>query len=204
MTAPGGDRTARTRAAPVALLVCLGAATLSASSQTGTRAWTVTTGDVRVLCPLTVGGSFEAKTSALKGMLSLDPSSTVLSGELAIELKTLDTGISLRNEHMRNNYLEVQKGAGFDTATLSSIDVGPLSQGVTDGARMFSARLRLHGMTQPVAGRATLTRRGSSVRVEASFPVRLADYGIADPRYLGVGVGKEVTVRATFTANPAP
>ena len=64
------------------------------------RSWTTTTGDVRVTCPLTVGGSFEAKTTALAGRLSVDPATTALAGELSVELKTLDTGISLRNQHM--------------------------------------------------------------------------------------------------------
>ena len=165
------------------------------------HAWTTTTGDVRVTCLLTVGGSFEARTSALKGRLSVDPSTTALAGELSVELKTLDTGISLRNRHMLDNYLEVQKSEDFETAVLSNIDVGALTSGVTEGQSRFTARLRLHGTTQPVAGHATMSRRESSVRVEASFPVRISDYGIADPRYLGVGVKNEVAVRVVFFAN---
>ena len=152
------------------------------------RSWTTTTGDVRVTCPLTVGGSFEAKTTALAGRLS-------------VELKTLDTGISLRNQHMLDNYLEVQKGEDFETAVLSNIDVGPLTTGVTDGHSRFTARLRLHGTLQAVAGQATMSERGSAVRVEASFPIRISDYGIRDPRYLGVGVKNEVVVRVVFFAN---
>ena len=165
------------------------------------RSWTTTTGDVRVTCPLTVGGSFEAKTTALAGRLSVDPATTALAGELSVELKTLDTGISLRNQHMLDNYLEVQKGEDFETAVLSNIDVGPLTAGVTDGHSRFTARLRLHGTTQSVAGQATMSERGSAVRVEASFPIRISDYGIRDPRYLGVGVKNEVVVRVVFFAN---
>jgi hypothetical protein len=48
--------------------------------------------------------------------------SPVFDGSLAVDLRTLDTGIALRNEHLRENYLEVDKGPGFDTATLSKID----------------------------------------------------------------------------------
>ena len=165
------------------------------------RSWTTTTGDVRVTCPLTVGGSFEAKTTALAGRLSVDPATTALAGELSVELKTLDTGISLRNQHMLDNYLEVQKGEDFETAVLSNIDVGPLTTGVTDGHSRFTARLRLHGTSQAVAGQATMSERGSAVRVEASFPIRIPDYGIRDPRYLGVGVKNEVVVRVVFFAN---
>lgn len=175
----------------------------AASAQSSQRAWKVATGEARVTCPMTVGGSFEAKSSSLAGVISVDPSTTVLAGELAVDLKTLDTGISLRNQHMLETYLEVGKGEGFDKATLSNIDVGSLAAGV-DGQKPFTARLRLHGVTQAVAGRATLKSRGSSVQVDASFPLHISDYHIADPRYLGVGVKNDVTVRVVFNAATAP
>lgn len=176
---------------------------LTAVAGAQSRAWAVAMGDVRVTCPMTVGGSFEAKSSALAGKLSVDPSSTVLAGELSVDLKTLDTGISLRNQHMVENYLEVGKGEGFEKATLSNVDVGSLASSV-DGQKPFTARLRLHGVTQAVAGRATLSTHGSSVRVDASFPLHISDYAIAAPRYLGVGVKNDVTVRVLFNANTAP
>ena len=169
------------------------------------RTWTATHGDVRVICPLTIGGSFEAKTTSLTGTLSVDPVATALTGELSVDLKTLDTGISLRNRHMLDNYLEVQKGGDFSTARLSNIDVGALTSGSNiNGQAPFTARLHLHGRTHAVAGNAKLSMHGGSVRVEASFPVRISDYGIADPRHLGVGVKNEVTVRVVFLAGTAP
>ena len=172
-----------------------------ARAQSSGRAWTVSTGDVRITCPMTVGGSFEAKSSALTGGLSVDPESAILTGELSVDLKTLDTGISLRNQHMLDKYLEVTKSEAFETAVLSNIDVGSLASGGTEGRSPFTALLRLHGKTQPVTGQTTMSRRESSVRVEASFPIRISDYGIADPRYLGVGVKNEVVVRVVFLAN---
>jgi polyisoprenoid-binding protein YceI len=187
-----------TNVGSIALMTWLVASGVSAGQSHG---WTTTTGDVRVTCPLTVGGSFEARTTALKGALSVDPATTALAGELSVDLKTLDTGISLRNRHMLDNYLEVQKSEDFETAVLSNIDVGSFASGGTEGQSRFTALLRLHGKTQPVAGQATMSRRESSVRIEASFPIRISDYGIADPRYLGVGVKKEVVVHVVFLAN---
>jgi polyisoprenoid-binding protein YceI len=182
-----------------ALAVCLVAS--SPNAESAARAWTATTGDVRVSCQMTVGGSFEARTSAIAGHLSVDPSTSVLAGELDVDLKTLDTGIALRTQHMQETYLEVGKGEGFEKATLSSIDVGSLASGV-EGQKPFTAHLRLHGVTKTVTGRATLSSRGSSVRVDASFPVRISEYGVAAPRYLGVGVKDDVSVRVVFNATP--
>jgi polyisoprenoid-binding protein YceI len=182
-------------------LVALVAGSVHAAEST---AWRVVRGDVRVVCPLTVGGSFEAKTASLAGTLT--PVSTrpaAFAGPLTIDLRTLDTGIGLRDEHMRNTYLEVGKGEGFDTAVLSDIDLGEVAAETLRGRTRFTGTLLLHGVTKTVAGLAEVRREGASVRVEASFPVALADYGIAKPQYLGVGVRNEVEVKASLVATAA-
>ena len=45
---------------------------LAAPAGAQPAAWRVASGEVTVLCPLTVGGSFEAKTSGLTGELRVD------------------------------------------------------------------------------------------------------------------------------------
>jgi len=165
------------------------------------NSWRVSQGEIRVLCPLTVGGSFEAKTAALAGAVSLAtvrPAAFV--GELSVDLTTLDSGIGLRNEHMRGNYLEVGKGAGFDKAVISNIHLGDVDAETFSGRSSFAGTLALHGASAPVKGQAQIRREGKGVRVEASFPLALADFGIAKPQYLGVGVKSEVQVKVSFVA----
>jgi hypothetical protein len=53
-------------------------------------------------------------------------------------------------------------------------------------------------VTKPIEGEATVSHRGTSMQVTASFPVVLADHGIAPPRYLGVGVRDRVQVHVSF------
>jgi len=161
-------------------------------------AWRVGSGEVAVVCPLTVGGRFEAKTRSVSGQLAVDPAQpSRLTGEIAVDLKTLDTGIGLRNTHMRENYLEVGKGDGFDRAVLSEIVLKGEAATVT-GATTFTATLLVHGTRKPVSGQAHISRAGADVHVDASFPVTLADFGIAEPRYLGVGVKDQVQVKVKF------
>lgn len=189
---------------PVALQVpCVFAAVLCGAvpallAQAG---WSIASGEVTVVCPLTVGGSFEAKSSALSGRLMPDGSRPGrLQGELTVDLATLDTGIGLRNTHMRDNYLEVGRGEGFSRAVLKDIvvagDVATLS-----GQTSFTATLLVHGVARPVRGEARLARNAGRTRVEASFPVVLADHEIAKPRYLGVGVRDQVQVKVRFEAS---
>lgn len=164
----------------------------------------VASGDVRVSCPLTVGGSFEARTTAVEGTLS--PSSTRptrFTGEVSVDLRTLDTGINLRNDHLRGEYLEVDKGDGFEKAVVSEIDLGDIDWGSFHGKTGFTGMFRLHGTRAPIAGEAKIERRDGAIQVEATFPVSLTDYGIAEPRYLGVGVKDRVQAKVSLVLRPS-
>jgi polyisoprenoid-binding protein YceI len=152
---------------------------------------------------MTVGGSFEAKTSAIHGTVTTGAAGAPLGGELSVDLATLDTGIDLRNEHLKNTYLEVGKGQGFDHAVLSGIRLGDADPQAIQGKTAFTGTFLLHGTTKPVSGEATIRRDGKDVRVDASFPVSIAAFGIEEPRYLGVGVRDQVTVNVSLTASPA-
>ena len=161
--------------------------------------WHVGQGDVRVICPMTIGGSFEAKTAALSGSVTAGANGLrTLDGSLAVDLRTLDTGINLRNEHLREKYLEVNKGTGFDTATLSAIDLTGLGPVAQEGKGSFTGLLTVHGVAKTVSGAVDLRRAGGGLRVKASFRLDLSDYGIAKPRYLGIGVTNTVQVEVAF------
>jgi polyisoprenoid-binding protein YceI len=124
-----------------------------------------------------------------------------VDGSLAVNLRTLDTGISLRNEHLRENYLEVGKGAGFDTATLSDIDLNGFNPDAPSGKGSFTGLLSLHGVSKAVTGAVDIRQSGAGLRVKASFPVQLSDYSIRTPRYLGIGVKDTVQVEVAFAAS---
>lgn len=186
----------------VAALVSAVAAPAGAQTAPGTASWTVSAGDVRVRCRLTVGGSFDAVTSSLSG--ALRPSANdgaVFSGELRVELATLDTGISLRNGHLRGDYLEVERGPDFREAVLSGIvlDDPPPGGGGRRETR-FSGSLALHGVRRAIEGEAELRRRDGRLQVEAVFRLSLEAFGIPPPRYLGIGVRDDVEITVRFEA----
>ena len=181
----------------IVLFVWLWAAVTAAAS----GPWRVGQAEVSVKCPMTVGGSFDAKTSALTGTLTANAGRpSALEGSLAVDLRTVDTGIDLRNEHLREKYLEVDKGAGYDQAVLSDVVLQGLNPDAPAGKGSFTGSLMLHGVTKTVTGPVEIRQAGSGWRVRASFPVNLPDYSIDKPRYLGVGVKDTVQVSVTFTA----
>jgi hypothetical protein len=92
-------------------------------------------------------------------------------GEAIFDLKTLDTGISLRNKHMKEKYLKTDK---YPTAKLSFPD----------------RKLTLHGVTKEI--NPELHVLGG--KVEAKFKINLADYKIDIPSFMEITVAKTVDV----------
>jgi polyisoprenoid-binding protein YceI len=154
---------------------------------------------VAVVCSLTIGGSFEAKTTSLAGELALDPETADgVRGTLSADLRTLETGIALRDRHLRQNYLEVDKGPAFASATLDHIKIDNWN-----GTGKFQGVLALHGVQRAIAGTATVTRDRQGYQVAATFPLKISDFQIPEPVYLGVGVRDTIEVRVKVSAVPA-
>jgi polyisoprenoid-binding protein YceI len=160
----------------------------------------VTSAEVVIICPLTVGGSFEVRTKEVGGQIAAAPGQPgSVVGALHVDLQTLETGIGIRDRHMRENYLEVQKGPAFAVATLEDIRLERL-----DGKSSLKATLLLHGERKEVSGMAELKQQDGRVRVQAQFPIRVSEFAIPKPSYLGVGVRDEIQVKVTMTVTPGP
>lgn len=172
---------------------------LHGSATASTDQYRVSRGEIVVVCPLTVGGGFEAKSQAVSGEVEVGRDQAgAIKGSLSVDLRTLKTGIGLRDRHLRDNYLEVANGPDFEKATIEDIQIEKL-----DGKTTFNGTLVLHGERRPVTGSATLERRDGGYTVQAEFPVRVSEYKIAKPTYLGIGVQDEVRIKVALTVLPA-
>jgi polyisoprenoid-binding protein YceI len=186
----------------LAVLVVLLAATSQAAEL---PSWRIERADVRITVPLKPGGAFAATTSSLGGTLTLHGEKPArLGGEIVMDLATIDTGISLRSQHLRERYLEVTKGPGFDKAVLSEIHLSGVESETFDGTTGFTGTLLLHGVKGEVSGKAEIHHEGSGSgrRVRAEFPLTLTDFAITPPEYLGVGVANKLLVKVSFMAMP--
>lgn len=192
------------RVVTIALATTLLPATLdlaAARPASAEKSWNLTSGNVRVRCRLTVGGSFDAATSAISGTLRQTGPEASYAGTLRVDLVPLDTGIELRNNHLRETYLEVARGERFRHAALTGIELAaPLPPDAARHQTPFSGTLSLHGVERAIAGKAELSRRDGRLRVEAAFSLSLKVFDIPAPRYLGVGVRDEVGILVTFDA----
>ncbi len=108
--------------------------------------------------------------------------------ESALELDQLKTGIDLRDEHMKEKYLEIKK---YSQAKLIIENLAiPENTEIKD--QEFSGTLNLHGKEAPVKGVFNMSK---DRLVEAEFKIKLTDYGIEIPEYMGINVAETVNIK---------
>lgn len=130
----------------------------------------------------------------LHGALSVD--GRKVSGTCSFDMETLTTGMSLRDDHMKHKYLESQK---YPQASLTITKLN-LSGALSGDKLPFEGELELHGEKKSVQGTATFTPQGGSEEVALHWELQLGDYGISQPKFSGITIGKTVTVDVALTA----
>ena len=117
---------------------------------------------------------------------------------VTVPLLNLSTGIGLRDHHMKEKYLEVQK---FPAATLTMARSAiRFPRSGEPAAADAPGTVTIHGQTRPVTVHYDAKSDGTSVAVRGSFHINMNEFGITVPVYLGVTVKPDVDVSATFHA----
>lgn len=123
-------------------------------------------------------------SGSVSGLLQVSPDS--VTGEATVALGSLDTGMELRNRHMKEKYLETQT---YPTAVLKGIKLTVPAAG---GPAPFTGELSLHGKTRPVTGTATVTK--PDLGMSFQFNISTRDFGIDTPQFMGVTVADQVQI----------
>lgn len=129
---------------------------------------------------LSPAGSFKGETRDVKGSAQL-VGSKVTAQNIVVDLKNLNSGISLRDEHTKNKYLEVSK---YPSAILVSA-TGENGKG--------TGVIKIKGIEKPISG----TYKVKGKELEAEFDLKLSEFGIKGIKYMGVGVNDVVKVNVT-------
>ena len=114
---------------------------------------------------------------------------------VSVPLATLDTGIALRNQHMRDKYLETAKypNAVF-TVPKASLALPNGGTGDTAGT------LALHGKQKPVKVHYVVTKEAAGYAVSGTTRVNMSEFGIEQPSFAGATVKPDVDVTVSFHA----
>ncbi len=116
-----------------------------------------------------------------------------------VPLKNLSTGIALRDDHMRNKYLEVGTYPNAElTVDRSALRFPTGSDPVSGDA---TGTMAMHGKTKSTSFHYNVGKSGNTYRVAGTIHLDIRDYGITVPTYLGVTVKPDVDVEVQFTAS---
>ena len=142
--------------------------------------------------------TFEGVTSSIDGYLYWEGDSLTNKSKLyfEVDLNSIDTGIGLRNRHMRENYLNTDKWpyTKYTGRIIKSSLVEQAVWNVTTEGTMF-----IHGLEQPlsVTGRIEQVEAGS-YRVTVNFTIRLSDYGIEIPSLMFLKIDENMELVLDF------
>jgi len=150
---------------------------------------------------------FEGVTSQIDGFLFLPGEGLAGETDLAssefffeVDLASLDTGIGLRNRHMRDNYLETDE---FPYASFAG-RVGRLGE---ESPGRFKAETRgtftVHGIEQSRDIECTAEKIGEALRVRCAFTVTLSDHGIPIPKLMFMKIDEVIELDLDFFLSPA-
>jgi polyisoprenoid-binding protein YceI len=178
-------------------------------AQAESRTWTMKAGTGRAR--FRVEGPLDAITGSspgLSGALAFDEGSWGGgTGQIRIDLSSFTTGLSLRDEDLRDQFFQVDR---YPEAILTLVRLERTSGGALVPGREAEAdavgTLSLHGREQPVripiAVQLTEGSGGRDLLVRGRFDVALADYAIVRPSrlFLKLGPVAQVNFESVFHA----
>ncbi|HEX7673251.1 MAG TPA: YceI family protein [Bdellovibrio sp.] len=130
-------------------------------------------------------GDFKAKTADVKGE-AIQKGDEVFAQNIVVNLKSLKTGVELRDKHTQK-HLETEKYP--EAVLISASGKGGKGKG----------KLKIRGIEKDVEG----TYKVDGQNLIADFKVNIAEYGIKDINYMGVGVEDEVALHVVVPVKSA-
>lgn len=154
-----------------------------------------------------IGLSITGKSDALRASVEMRRAANdVVLDRVAASLpvKTLVTGMSMRDSHMRKHVFDKPNGESEDLRfEAEGISCAGLALG-KETVCPVSGKLAIRGIPRQFATTLKVRQESAGVfRIRGDGTVRLSDYGIEQPSQLGIKTENEVQVRLDFTARPA-
>ncbi|MGC8875954.1 YceI family protein [Thermus sp.] len=129
-------------------------------------------------------GAFSGKNPTLEGEVTYEEASGRLEGQVCLDLSAWDSKEPLRDRHTREMF-QVDR---YPRACLTLKGLDP-AKGVLLGV------LDLHGVRREVAIPVRHRTEGQRLLFQADFALRLSDYGLKAPSFMGMRVSDRVRVR---------
>lgn len=112
-----------------------------------------------------------------------------LKGSVTVDISKLDSGIELRDEHLKEKYLHTNK---FPQAVLI-FDEQSVS---LDGSEQtLKGKLKFHGVEKNIQVKAELNKNDREISLESNFVIKITDYGIELPSFQGITAADKVELK---------
>lgn len=135
---------------------------------------------------------FKGTSDHLTGLIDFDDNLV----DFYVDLNTIDTGVNLRNNHMRDSYLETEK---FPFAEFTG-SLNEMYDFEKSGKQQISTtgKFTIHGVEQEMQIDGTLQETDQGMMLEASWVVMLEDHDIRKPRVVFYELADEQTVNISI------
>jgi polyisoprenoid-binding protein YceI len=116
-------------------------------------------------------------------------------GEISVDLDSLETGIALRDRHMKEKYLETGKGANYRNAVFKIKKISLPGSGLPKSGTIQSkveGTMTIHGVDKDLQIPMNINVEGASAEFSGKTNLLLADFKIGVPSFAGVTVAETV------------
>ncbi len=132
-----------------------------------------------------------------------DEKSSKVLGSFSFDLNSLNSGIEMRDSHMKEKYLETEK---FPTSKLT-IDPISFSENILKSKNKnqseFKGSLNLHGEEKPIIGNSEFLIKDDQLKIFAKFKIKSSDFKIETPSFAGITLGDEIEIEVELNVlNP--
>ena len=153
--------------------------------------------------------SIKGKSGAAQGRVTVsrEPGGILLEHiEASIPIKSLSTGMAVRDEHMRKYVFTAADGRAPDLR----FEAGKAECSGRAGSQEYTCQvlgnLSIRDIARPLAIHLKVRQTSGQLSFKAAGEavVKLSDYEIPQPSQFGVKISNEVKLRLEFTARPRP
>lgn len=140
---------------------------------------------------------FEGITNKIDGYLTTKDGNNLYGAEVyfEVDLNSVDTGIGLRNRHMREDYLHT------DTYPLTSYkgkitEVNKINDSNYDVR--VNGEITIHGITKSLVTRGEIKFTKNGINATTKFTVKLTDHKIEVPQVMFLKISEDIRLELDF------
>jgi polyisoprenoid-binding protein YceI len=135
---------------------------------------------------------FKGTSNHLTGLIDLDKNLV----DFYVDLNTLDTGIDLRNNHMKDSYLETETHRFAEFTGELEPEFDPSIK--TEQQASVTGTFQIHGVEREINVQGTIKPVESGLQLDAGWTVLLEDYNIDKPKVVFYELASEQEINISI------